>query len=282
MKVMLAGKANLDRINYPVLVSAKYDGVRAYIENGVVYSRRNIPIPNHYVQEKFGKLHGLDGELIVGDETADNVFNMTQSGVMTEVGKPDVRFFAFDHFVFPLAPFRDRISYVARMVRKHHDVVLVEHTLCPKRIIVDKEEQKYIELGYEGAMLRHPMGPYKFGRSTAREGFLLKLKRFADSEAVVLGVEEEMHNTNDKDDAGKRTSHKAGMVPKGTLGALKVKDCISRAEFNVGSGFTAAERMALWKKRHQIIGAIITYKYFPAGGKNAPRFPTFVGFREDL
>ena len=38
-------------------------------------------------------------------------------------------------------------------------------------------EQRYLAQGYEGVMLRHPAGPYKPGRSTAREAWLLKLKR---------------------------------------------------------------------------------------------------------
>jgi len=279
---MLAGKADLSKLTYPVLVSAKYDGVRAYVENGVVYSRNNKPIPNEWVQRRFGMCNGLDGELIVGDEVAPDVFRRTQSEVMSIDGEPDVLFYAFDHYPFPTAPFRDRISFVARFAAKHKHVVLVEHTLCPKRSIVDKEERKYIELGYEGIMIRDPLGPYKFGRSTALEGYLLKLKRFADSEAVIIDVEEEMHNANEKGDDGKRTSHKAGMVPKGTLGALRVKDCTTGSVFNVGSGFSAGERIHLWRQRRTLPGKIITYKYFPVGVKDAPRFPTFVGFREDL
>ena len=58
-------------------------------------------------------------------------------------------------------------------------------------------ESKITDLGYEGLIIRDPFAPYKFGRSTVREGFLLKVKRFVDSEAVVIGIEEEMYNGNE-------------------------------------------------------------------------------------
>jgi DNA ligase-1 len=40
------------------------------------------------------------------------------------------------------------------------------------------------------------MGTYKFGRSTVRDNILLKVKRFLDDEAVVIDIEEKMHNEN--------------------------------------------------------------------------------------
>ena len=48
---------------------------------------------------------------------------------------------------------------------------------------------------FMGAAWRTPDSPYKCGRSTENEGFLLKIKRFEDSEAVVLDCIEGMSNT---------------------------------------------------------------------------------------
>jgi len=122
-------------------------------------------------------------------------------------------------------------------------------------------------------------GLYKMGgRSTAREQWLLKLKRFEDSEAVVIRVDEEMKNTNEKDASGKRTSHKAGKVGKGVMGSLQVRaskaspGVLKGTEFGVGSGFTAADRAEEWK-----IGDRIKFRYFPIGIKDKPIWPTFEG-----
>jgi hypothetical protein len=78
-------------------------------------------------------------------------------------------------------------------------------------------------------MLRDPNGPYKFGRSTRKEGYLLKLKRFCDSEAEVIGVVELMHNGNEaKTNAlgrTERSTRKAGKTGMGVLGALACAGC---------------------------------------------------------
>ena len=42
-----------------------------------------------------------------------------------------------------------------------------------------------------------PNAPYKQGRSTVREGYLLKVKTFLDDEATVVRFEERMHNGNE-------------------------------------------------------------------------------------
>jgi DNA ligase-1 len=131
---------------------------------------------------------------------------------------------------------------------------------------------------------RAPNGPYKFGRSSTNEGTLLKLKRFEDSEAEIIGVEELLSNQNDanKNALGhtERSSHKANMVPMGTMGCLNVRDLKSKVEFSIGTGFDADTRAEFWKTRKTVIGKIVKYKYFASGSKDKPRFPVFLGFRD--
>jgi len=87
VKVMLASSIkDYDNITYPKFISPKLDGIRCIINNGVVYSRSGKPIRSKVVQQLFGRqdLNMLDGELIYGSPTADNVFNLTTSFVMSE------------------------------------------------------------------------------------------------------------------------------------------------------------------------------------------------------
>ena len=84
-KPLLAATLTQDEIEnlpYPMYLSAKLDGIRAVIRDGVVYSRNLKRIPNEYVQLMFGqsKYNGFDGELIVGPSNAENVYNVTVSG----------------------------------------------------------------------------------------------------------------------------------------------------------------------------------------------------------
>ena len=145
-------------------------------------------------------------------------------------------------------------------------------------------EKKCLEAGFEGVMVRKGDGPYKFGRSTSKEGYLLKWKRFTDSEAEVQGFVEQTHNANEKEkDAlgnSKRSQHKENLIPVGTLGALLVCDVKTKIEFSIGTGFNGADRAYIWSLREKFIGHIVKYKYQEIGVKGKPRFPVFLGFRD--
>lgn len=333
-KLMLAGKADVARLTYPLLASPKLDGVRAAVQNGIVVSRNLRPIPNKWVQLLFGNpnLEGCDGELIVGDPTAKDCFRRTQGDVMRVDGKPQVTFYVFDRHqpynsqvAFGLSikkiPFdewlqdnlyRQRYEQLQKHIAKARRglarwpapgnpnllvpcLQLLEHFAVDNQEMLKNYELDFVNAGYEGIMLRSPYGPYKQGRSTAREGYLLKLKRFEDAEAVVIGVEEQMHNNNlhTLQRAGKavRSTHKAGMQGTGVLGALTVRGlngAYKGVEFSLGSGFTVEERQALWQGRlrdvggqnRSPLGCRVRYKYFPGGSKTRPRFPVFAGFRD--
>lgn len=279
-KPMLADDAILDKLRYPLIASPKLDGIRAIVSNGVVLSRSLKPIPNKYVQSLFANYEYYDGELIVGSPTSKTVYRDTVSHVMAH-DKTDfeVRLFTFDH-VYDLAA-----SYVERSAKVAADKLAVIHE--SRNINNEAEllayEDECLELGYEGLILRDPNAPYKCGRSTAREGYLLKLKRFVDAEFVVVGYEERMHNGNEatKNELGrtKRSSHKAGKVGLGDLGALVLQG--DGFTFNVGTGFDDETRKALWAIRDtNLCGRLAKIKYFPVGMKEAPRHPVFLGFRD--
>ena len=113
------------------------------------------------------------------------------------------------------------------------------------------------------------------------EGYLLKLKRFEDAEAVVIGFEERMHNGNEAtvSELGrtKRSSHKANKSGRGDLGALVCRTP-EGIEFNIGTGFTDSDRQRIWDSRDQFLGRNAKYKFFPVGVKEAPRHPVFLGW----
>ncbi len=280
-KPMLAAKTDGLNLTHPMLVSPKLDGVRALIIDGVVMSRSLKPIPNYHVQKMFGKkkYNGFDGELIVGSPTADDVYRKTSSGAMSHDGEPDVKFYVFDKFN-NTGCFEDRLNSINADLGK--SVFVIQHAYTIDDDSLQVYEEFCVKQGYEGVMLRDPEGPYKHGRSTAKQGWLMKLKRFSDSEAKVLAIIEAKHNTNkaEKDNLGhtKRSLKKAGMVGKGTLGALSVRDVKTKVEFEIGTGFDQATRNKLWKTPP--IGKLVKYKYFASGVKDKPRFPVFLGFRD--
>lgn len=286
-KPMLASHADLDNINFPVMCSPKLDGVRAIVLGGKVLSRSLKPIPNEFVQDLFGHsdLEGLDGELIVGYPTDPHCFSNTTSGIMKEKGEPDVNFYIFDSTLNPKESWMNRF-YATRMQYLKHDKI----KLVPQKLIEDMDElleleKHYLDCGYEGLMIRNGRAPYKFGRSTTKEGYLLKLKRYLDSEARALKVYPLFSNTNEakRNELGKleRSNCKAGMVEQPKLGTLEVEDLKTGTVFHIGSGFTEEERIYFYEHQDEVVGKILKYKYFPVGVKELPRHPVFLGFRDE-
>ena len=280
---LLSQAVDFDQLDYTNLwLSPKYDCIRAVIREGVVMSRKLLPIPNAHVQKLYGgrpSLEGYDGELIVGYANAPDVYSKTYSGVMSRDGAPDVQFFAFDHTAEPTKEYctrRDSINSNERGIFK-----VPQH---PVESLVDvlRLEEVYLGMGYEGVMLRSFQGPtsmYKFGRSTSKANTLLKLKRLEDFEAEIVGYEEEMFNGNEAtvDELGhtKRSSHAENKTGKGTLGKLICRYGTSDLTFKVGifKGMTAADKLALWLQRESLPGQWAKLQKLPIGEKDRPRHP---------
>ena len=285
IKPMLGVAVDTTKLVFPVYASPKLDGIRVIIKDGKVLSRNGKPIPNLFIQSLLKTYHGLDGELIVGHPTHTNVFQLTTSGVMSIEGTPNVRLYVFDCW-YAEGGIDTRYNEVLKITQNSpiSDIEVVPQIIVNSLEELYKFEEDCLEKGYEGVMLRYPNAPYKNGRSTVKEGALLKLKRFSDSEAYILDMEPLLRNHNEptKNALGhtERSSHIYNKVADNLLGALNVKDIHTGVEFSIGSGFTEEQRREIWNKQVELIGSIVKYKYFEIGVKDKPRFPIFCGFRD--
>jgi DNA ligase-1 len=286
-KPMLADNADLKIQRYPLIASPKLDGVRATFVNGELLTRSLKLIPNAGVSNRFKSDAPLDGELIVGAPNGPTVFRDTMKVVMSHAAPVnDLAFHVFD--VVYEGSFKSRLFAAHSMCDAGEFFVPVPHIVIENEAQLLNYEEGCLNAGFEGAMIRDPEGKYKFGRATTREGTLLKLKRKMTSEAQVIGFVEQMHNGNvllvDNLGYADRQTLQANMVPMNTLGALEVRDIKTNVEFNVGTGFTFADRDEIWKNREKYKEAILTYEYLPYGVKDKPRHPVWLGWRakEDL
>ena len=286
---MLACQFDMTKVGWPMLASPKLDGIRCLAVDGVAMARSMKPIRNRYIQSWFATnadiINGFDGELIVGPPNAPDVFNVTTSAVNSEDGEPDFTFHVFDRVASG--------DYITRFDKLRQEdmpnrVQLVANFYVFNFDEMSEYESRALNEGYEGIMLRSPTSPYKQGRSTAKENYLVKVKRFSDAEAVIIDMLEEMRNVNpltvNELGLGSRSSHQANLVAKGTMGTLCVRGIngdFKDVEFGIGSGFDQATRQILWDERHKALGRIVTYKYFAIGTKDKPRFPVFKGFRDE-
>lgn len=288
--MLAASLENIDSIKFPVYVTPKLDGIRCLKIDGNVVSRTFKPIRNAELAAAVKDLlpDGSDGELIMG-----GTFQNTTSMVMSAdkmIGNEKAYFYWFDYVLNDhKKPYLERIGDMKKFVEKHPSILEASPVkiipLVPTEINTVEELVKYesevLEQGFEGVMIRSASGPYKFGRSTLKEGSLVKMKKFDDDEAIITGFTELQKNANEKttDEFGyaKRSSHKSGKVDQDTLGSLIVD--WRETEFSIGSGFTAEQRKEIWESRDTLVGKVVKFKYFATGMKEAPRFPIFLGFR---
>ena len=294
-KPMLASDIeNFQNLRYPLYASPKLDGIRVVIRNGVPMTRSLKSIRNHYARKLLSHsfYEYLDAEIIVGKANAKDAYNQTMSGIQSYEGTPDFRLHVFDFTANLTLSFEKRFEFLKYHLPKEIEeanqqlVELVDQILIHNYDELVAYENECLALGFEGIMLRDPYTPrYKCGRSTEKEGLLLKVKRFTDTEAVILNFQELVSNQNEQttNNLGyaERSSKQENLIPMGTLGSIIVKSKEFDLEFNIGSGFTADMRNHIWTNREKYQGKTIKFKYQKEGVKDRPRFPIFLGFRDE-
>ena len=292
---MLAVDAgDITKLRYPRIASAKLDGIRCLKLNGKALSRSFKPIPNEYVRymiENSGLPNGVDGELVLRDGSP---FNKVSSAIMSQEGSPDYVYKIFDYVVNGniREPFIDRYHRLqdGLPLPRNFAEYLVHIVVDNSRELAEFEEA-WISQGYEGVITRTIDSPYKCGRSTLKEQYMLKLKRFVDSEAIVIGWEEMERNTNPAfvGELGqtKRSHASEGKIGAKLVGALIVEDIKTHIVHKLGSGFTMDDRASLYEMAMQGAfekdrGWVVTYKYQLHGVVEKPRSPIFKGIRHIL
>ena len=120
----------------------------------------------------------------------------------------------------------------------------------------------------------------------------MKLKRgqLRNGDAEIVGFTERFSNQNEAkiNELGyqKRSTSKDGLLPRGDLGSLQVRDIDTGFEFSIGTGvgLNDALRSEVWKNQEHYLGMVVRYEWFAYGNYDKPRFPKFICFRasEDL
>jgi len=301
-KPMLAcrEKPDLRKLNYPVMVSPKLDGIRCIsTADNPALSRTLKEIPNRYVQETIReqiRLAGLadfpmlDGELVLfGEDGKPLPYDSINSAIMSRDGQPAYEYCVFDAPGLDMV-FKDRYYALLDAYGYKDNPTSRVNVLVQKHLgdaaIVEEVAQTFLENGFEGAMIRDPKGPYKYGRSTMREGYLLKYKFWEDAEFQVINATELYRNENEpyKDEVGaqKRSTSQAGLVPAERLGSI-ICAMPGGGSFEVGTGFSDIQRYNLWLDHcnNNLVGRIAKIKFQGYGSQGRPRFPVFLGWRHE-
>jgi len=235
-------------------MSEKLDGVRAYWDGKKFLSRlgNEYHAPDWF-KEKLPETP-LDGELWLGRKKFQQTVSIVRRQDKNDEWKK-IKLVVFDAPSLP-GTFEERIEWCKQYMNEHQPPYANwhEHVLCDGITHLKSELARIEELGGEGLMLRQPGSKYVEGRSST----LLKVKTFFDAEARVMGY---------VPGAGKY---------KGKTGGLLV-ELPNGTSFSVGTGLSDAERDA-----PPPIGSIITFRYQELTDGGVPRFPSYVGLRDDV
>lgn len=310
MKPMLASDYKEDKLRFPLIAQPKIDGVRGMqLPGGQGFTGRSLkPHANRYTTELYSdyNLIGFDGEVAAELETHPDLCRITSSALSRIEGHPFTLWWIFDYVTTASWdwPYRVRLDALNHQL-EHLKLFKPEISLHLRRIpwILVREldellwyDNQWLDMGFEGTIVRDPEGKYKEGRSTVREGGLLRIKRFVDFEFVVTDVieGEENQNAAQVNELGLqfRSSHKANMVPNGMVGAMigrvlaDVQDLQGKVvlqkdeEVKVAAGrLTRDQRLYYFQHQDELKSKICKGKLFPKGIKDKPRFPTWQMFR---
>jgi DNA ligase-1 len=235
-------------------MSEKLDGVRAFWDGSQFLSRLGnlFHAPDWFVEGL--PVEPLDGELWIGRKAFQRTTSIVRRQDRSDHWR-EVRYVVFDAPGHP-GDFEGRLAFFHDFIAREKPPFALAHPheVCRGLDHLRAELARVEALGGEGLMLRKPRSKYEVGRSWT----LLKVKSFLDAEARIVG-------------------HKAGAGRhKGRLGALTV-ELADGTRFDVGTGFSDAERAD-----PPAIGSIISFRYQELSEGGVPRFPSYIGVRDDV
>lgn len=297
-KPMLASDFLESKLRFPLGAQPKIDGVRGWAPAGQLMGRSLKKFGNQYISRVYNHefFVGFDGELAAAHELDPALCRKTTSATSTITGEPFLLWWLFDYVTESTIALPYRVRYATLQARyaeiTRASQFCADHLRVVPMLIVRSLDElndvdaKNLELGYEGTCIRDLDGLHKQGRSTAREGGLLRIKRFVEEDAIVIEIREGEMNTNEAttNELGyiERSSHMAGMVPNGLVGSLICRDVKTGKVITVSAGSMPHDlRAHYFTNQKELLLKTIKYKHFPKGVKDKPRFPTFQSLRSE-
>jgi len=292
-------------VTYPKLISRKLDGIRGAKRGGKSTTKSGKGVPSNINRSIIERLipEGFDFEMIAGNPADEDVYSRTFSAVMTIDSTVQVDFYVFDLHDIPSLYKSKRLDLIkfvladphtAAKLKAHNvNIIVVEQEWVHSDADVDRVYAKYLEEGYEGAILCDPLGFYKSGKCTPKEQIQLKLKPEDDYEVLITGAYEAMHNSNEAftNEVGEteRSTAKDGLTGKGMLGGFIGTIVATGVSTKISAGkMKHDERTSRWEAFTHDAGALVG-RYCKARAMNygtmangALRHGRWVGWRDPV
>ena len=259
-------------IDYPAIVQRKFDGVRCLAilkDDGTVslMSRKGKEFPHmNHIRKDIAANNSdttliLDGELY-SDTLSFQVLVGLVKRVTLKEGNDEqmlqVSLRVYDCIKLNEEPgFQQRHGIIAKVTNGANYLSLVENFTVESEKEIHEAQARFVEEGYEGAMVRNITGAYAIGKRSAN---LQKVKTFLDGEFEIIGFTQ-------------GTGGETGCV----IWICKTK---GGQEFRVRPRGTREERQEYFKNGKDYIGKMLTVRYQELTDEGIPRFPVGISIRD--
>ena len=229
----------------------KLDGIRLLVSSAGCFSRTGKPVKGvDHLSQSLKPGEYLDGECYAPNKTFEEITSMFK------MNPEDLEFHIFDYFDInkPDLTFEERIEKINIPRRGCH---VVETMSVNNKSDVSKLHDKFVEMGYEGIMIRDRKSIYEIGK---RSNYLLKFKTFQTEEYEIIGA---------------KTGH--GRDADAVVWLCKTED---GNEFTARPEGTIENREYMYTNRDVYIGKMLTVRFQNLTDIGVPRFPVGVAIRD--
>lgn len=255
-------KARGHNIIYPALVQPKLDGFRVmYDGNSQQFWTREGEVKKYaHIEEElraFGNVI-LDGEIYSDFLQFEKIVGLDHKKYKTNQDMADMQ--QLKYYVFDLiseAPFIERYKVLKNLFKGHtwKHLVLVQVYEVDDALAVEQYMAKFVQIGFEGVMIRNKEAPYKRGYRSAD---LQKLKPFCEDEFEIVGFKE----------------------GKGKYKGCVIWQCKADAGlFYAKPRGSEMDNSLMFDRAGEYIGKPLTIKYQGLTRKGIPRFPVAKAIR---
>jgi len=250
----------LDSIDWEnAYVQRKYDGHRAMVKDGVMYSSGGKPIDLPHLKNLPTELH-LDGELYIHGMKLQDIGALVKKYRPGETEK--LMYVVFDSV--GQRPFYERCLKL-RALPPHASVIYAQTYVVNSMEDVMEYHKQFLAEGYEGTMLRHGTNGYKGG---ARAMDIIKVKDMADAEWIITNVLE-----------AKTKLYQGNIIRQARLECWCPK---AQKHFKVLAPGTVLEKRLPLMDIPSWVGKALTVQHFGFTSDGLPNLPVAKCLREDL
>jgi ATP-dependent DNA ligase len=259
-------------ITYPAIVQRKFDGVRCLAvlnsdKTVTLMSRKGKEFPhlehikNDVLAQNKNQSLVLDGELYSDTLTFQELVGLVKR-VTLKPGN-DKQMLEISLRVYDCVNtrktdnFQDRYLDIMGITHGAKYLSLVENITVDNEAQIHEAQRKFVEEGYEGAMVRNLLGTYAIGKRSAD---LQKVKTFLDGEYLIVGFTQ-------------GTGGETGCI---------IWECHTPAgqPFRVRPRGTQEDRKVLFQNGSDYIGKKLTVRYQELTDDGVPRFPVGITIRD--